>query len=489
MRSMRRIAARLPRLARRSKSSSSLLQEPPPYEHPAVARAWSRGVDAHVAADKRTLWHPYTSMAAPAPALAVARASGVTLELECGATLVDGMSSWWACVHGYGVPELDGAAADQLSRMSHVMFGGLTHRPAVALGDALVDVAPAGLEKVFLCDSGSVAVEVALKMAAQYWRGRGRPARTRVVALRGGYHGDTFGAMAVCDPDTGMHAAFGGAVAAQLHAPRPPAAGSAPAAVDGAVAALDALVGAHADEVGALILEPLVQGAGGMFFYDPAYLRGAKAVCEKHDVLLVADEIATGFGRAGRGHAFACDRAGVAPDIMCVGKALTGGYCTLGATLATAEVAAGVSAAPAGGPPLPLMHGPTFMANPLACAIAGASLSLLFRPDASGAPWWRARVDAIEAQLAAELAPAAALPAVADVRVLGAIGVVELHRPLDAAAVSAACVDLGVWLRPFGRNLYTMPPYVAEPADIAKIAGAMRWIAEHLADAPEEASA
>ncbi|KAK7242136.1 N2-acetyl-L-ornithine:2-oxoglutarate 5-aminotransferase [Aureococcus anophagefferens] len=341
LRSMRRIPARPPRLARRRASSSSLLQEPPPYEHPAVARAWSRGVDAHVAADKRTLWHPYTSMAAPAPALAVARASGVTLELECGARLVDGMSSWWACVHGYGVPELDGAAHEQLSRMSHVMFGGLTHRPAVALGDALVDVAPAGLEKVFLCDSGSVAVEVALKMAAQYWRGRGRPARTRVVALRGGYHGDTFGAMAVCDPDTGMHAAFG------RRRQRSSSAAARP-----------------------------------------------RAVCEAHDALFVADEIATGFGRAGRGHAFACDRAGVAPDIMCVGKALTGGYCTL-ERRRDGEVAKG----------------------------AGA--------------------DAIEAQLAAELAPAAALPAVADVRVLGAIGVVELHRPLDAAAVSAACADLG----------------------------------------------
>ncbi|KAH8068894.1 N2-acetyl-L-ornithine:2-oxoglutarate 5-aminotransferase [Aureococcus anophagefferens] len=267
--------------------------------------------------------------------------------------------------------------------------------------------------------------------------------------------------MAVCDPDTGMHAAFGGAVAAQLHAPRRPAAGSPVAAVDGAVAALDALIGAHADEVGALILEPLVQGAGGMFFYDPAYLRGAKAVCETHDVLFVADEIATGFGRAGRGHAFACDRAGVAPDIMCVGKALTGGYCTLGATLATAEVAAGVSAAPAGGPPLPLMHGPTFMANPLACAIAGASLSLLFRPDAAGAPWWRAPGQDKSDSTSLQPPPA----------------------PRRAACPPASTSASG---RPFGRNLYTMPPYVAEPADIAKIAGAMRWIAEHLADAPDE---
>ena len=456
------------------------------YEHPAVSLAWSRSLAEHVAADKERLWHPYTSMAAPVPALAVARAKGVHLELESGERLVDGMSSWWACVHGYGVEELDAAVADQLSRMSHVMFGGLTHRPAVALGEALACHAPGDLDKVFLCDSGSVAVEVALKMAVQYWRGRGERGKGKILALRGGYHGDTFGAMSVCDPETGMHAAFGAAVARQRFLARPPRRGCSDADLAAAIEDLEATLEAHASELAALIVEPLVQGAGGMHFWDARFLRAAREATRRFDVLLVCDEIATGFGRAGRGHLFASDAARVVPDVMCVGKALTGGYCTLGATIATPEVANGVSANPGDGPPLPLMHGPTFMANPLACAVAAASLSLLTRPDdaAGGDPWWRGRVDAVERDLLAHLAPCARLPAVKDARVLGAIGVLELHEPLDTAAVSAKCVDLGVWLRPFGKLLYTMPPYVAEPDDVAKIATAMRVIAEDVAEAP-----
>lgn len=455
--------------------------------HPSIAAALARTPAAHLAADRARLWHPYTSTIAPTPCLAVASASGARITLESGQELVDGMSSWWAAVHGYGVAELDAAAHAQLGACAHVMFGGLTHRPAVALGDALVAVAPAGLERVFFADSGSVAVEVALKMALQYWRGRGVSGKTRFIALRGGYHGDTAGAAAVCDPVAGMHEAFGDALRGNYFADRPPDARAAPAAVDAAIEGLDALLAFRAAEVAALILEPLVQGAGGMRFYAPRYLRAARALCTKHGVLLIADEIATGFGRAGRGAFFACDAAGVAPDVACVGKALTGGYCTLGATLATADVADTVSRAPdAHSPALPLMHGPTFMANPLACAIAAASLSLLTRPDERGDPWWAGRVAAVERRLEAGLRPAAALDAVADVRVLGGIGVLELRGALDPAAVLDACLETGVWLRPFGKLLYAMPPYVATDADVDAITAAMRHIAEVVAPPADE---
>ena len=318
--------------------------------------------DELLALDRRRLWHPYTS------------ATGVRLTLEDGRALVDGMSSWWAAVHGYAVPELDAAAAAQLGRMSHVMFGGLTHRPAVALGALLAEVTPAPLERVFLCDSGSVAVEVAIKMALQFWRARGVEGRTRLLTARGGYHGDTFGAMAACDPVNGMHAQmFGGALATHLFAPRPSPAWGEPCA-DGDLAELRALLAAHSDEVAAVILEPIVQGAGGMRMYSAEYLQGVRAACDEHGVLLILDEIATGFGRTGR--LFACEHAGIAPDIMCVGKALTGGYMTLGATIATDAVAEGASGGAGAAAPVPLMHGPTFMANPLACAVAVASIEL-----------------------------------------------------------------------------------------------------------------
>jgi len=433
-------------------------------------------------ADARRLWHPYTSATRPLPCLAVERASGVTLTLEDGRKLVDGMSSWWCAVHGYGVPELDAAATDQLSRMSHVMFGGLTHRPAVALGELLASIAPAPLERVFLCDSGSVAVEVAIKMALQYHRARGVSGRTRLLTVRGGYHGDTFGAMAVCDPDNGMHAEmFGGVLPEHLFAPRPAPRFGEPC-VDADVAEFAAMLARHADEVAAVILEPIVQGAGGMRFYSAQYLARVRRLCDEHGVLLIADEVATGFGRTGA--LFACDHAGVAPDILCLGKALTGGYMTMGATLATDEVAEGVSGgrdAPANvgphgipNPAVPLMHGPTFMANPLACAVARASVELLLSPGYA----WEERVRSIEAQLADELAPLAASAAVADVRVLGAIGVVEMREAVHTPSVTRLLAERGVWLRPFGRLLYTMPPFVMSPTELRRVTDGMAAVVE-----------
>ena len=345
-----------------------------------------------------------------------------------------------------------------------------SRRSAVALGELLVDCTPAGLDRVFLADSGSVAVEVALKMAAQFWRGRGRPDKCRFVALRGGYHGDTLGAMSVSDPATGRHEAF--AMLPRHHfVARPPSRG---ADFTKEIDNLAEVLGR--DDVAALILEPLVQGAGGMHFYDPGYLQQARQLCDDHDVLLICDEIATGFGRTG--HWFACDEARIAPDILCVGKALTGGYMTMGATLATEKVASSVCAAPPGSQDaLPLMHGPTFMGNPLACAVAVASVSKLLKGG-----WWRRRVRAIEGQLCAGLDPCVGLDTVADVRVKGAIGVVELTEPLDAAKVAAACPSLGVWLRPFGTRLYTMPPFACTAQDVAQICEAVCFVAENAGD-------
>jgi adenosylmethionine-8-amino-7-oxononanoate aminotransferase len=410
--------------------------------------------------DRLHVWHPYSPMPALAPPLQVVSASGVRLRLADGRVLVDGMSSWWCAVHGYRHPVLDGAVRDQLDRMAHVMFGGLTHEPAVRLATRLVELTPAGLDHVFFADSGSVAVEVAIKMCLQYWRAQGRPERCRLLTARGGYHGDTFGAMAVCDPVGGMHSLFAGTLIEHVFVDRPPAGFARPLAKDYA-AHLGEVVDYHADELAAVIIEPVVQGAGGMHFYSPQVLRHLRRLCDRHGLLLILDEVATGFGRTGA--LFACDHAGVVPDVMCVGKALSGGYLPLAATLCSARVAQAISHGEGGA----LMHGPTFMANPLACAVALASTSLL----AAGS--WRTDVARIERRLGEGLAAARELPGVVDVRVLGAIGVVELDDEVDIVAATRAAVDRGVWLRPFRNLVYTMPPYVTDDADLATITEAV----------------
>jgi adenosylmethionine---8-amino-7-oxononanoate aminotransferase len=428
--------------------------------------------------DSRRVWHPYAPMPGTQQPLVVESAKGVRLKLADGRELVDGMSSWWAAIHGYAHPVLDAAASAQLGRMSHVMFGGLTHEPAVVLCERLAELAPDGLEHVFLCDSGSVSVEVAIKMCLQYWRSQNRPAKRRLATWRGGYHGDTFMAMSVCDPEGGMHRMWDGVLPGQLFAPLPPS-GFAAGVDPGYAADLETLIEQHKDELAAVIVEPVVQGAGGMRFHDPAYLRVLRHACDAHGVLLIFDEIATGFGRSGE--LFAARHAGVSPDVMCVGKALTGGYISLAAAIASSEVARGI----AGGELPVLAHGPTFMGNPLACAVANASLDVLLgtgqsetarsgaaRSDTGQATYpngWRAEVARIEAGLRAGLAPAADLPGVADVRVLGAIGVVQLDRDVDVAAATAAAVRAGVWLRPFRDLIYTMPPYVTGDDDVARI--------------------
>lgn len=420
------------------------------------------------ARDARVVWHPYAPPTLDVLPFVVERTEGVHLVLADGRTLVDGMSSWWAAIHGYNHPRLVEALTYQAQQMSHVMFGGLTHAPAVDLCDKLVALTPEPLTRVFLADSGSVAVEVALKLALQYWQAVGQPAKTRIATVRGGYHGDTLGAMSVCDPVTGMHALFRELLPKQLFAERPGPAFGAPFD-ETSVASLRALFAQNAQEIAALILEPIVQGAGGMRFYHPEYLRIARALCDEHDVLLILDEIATGFGRSGE--LFGCHHANVAPDIMCLGKALTGGMLTLAATLCTDRIQHAIASAPPGA----LMHGPTFMGNPLACAVALASVELLLASP------WQARVRAIEAQLAHELAPCLAFNHVADVRVLGAIGVVELNSPVDMVRAQPAFVAEGVWLRPFGKLVYTMPPYVIEPDQLSRVTSAMVRVIGQLA--------
>jgi adenosylmethionine---8-amino-7-oxononanoate aminotransferase len=407
--------------------------------------------------DRNRVWHPYAPMPGTVPPLIVRSAAGTRLRLDDGTELIDGMSSWWAAIHGYAHPALDAAARGQLGRMSHVMFGGLTHEPAVVLCDRLASLAPDGLEHVFLADSGSVSVEVAIKMALQYWRSRGLGQRRRLLTWRGGYHGDTFMAMSVCDPEGGMHRMWDGVLPRQVFAPPPPE------RFDEAYAAgLAALIRERAAELAAVIVEPVVQGAGGMRFHDPGYLRVLREACDDHGVLLIFDEIATGFGRTGS--LFAAGQAGVSPDIMCVGKALTGGYVSLAATLCTAGVASGIAAGE-----LPVLaHGPTFMGNPLACAIAGASLDVLLGSD-TYPQGWQAEVSRIEAGLRNGLNAASGLEGVTDVRVKGAIGVVQLDHEVDVAAATAAAVRAGVWLRPFRDLIYTMPPYVTDDDDLAAI--------------------
>ncbi len=409
--------------------------------------------------DRDHLWHPYTSTTAPLPAYEVASASGVRIRLKDGRELIDGMASWWCVIHGYSHPELNRAVEEQLQKMAHVMFGGLTHEPAIALGRKLIDLTPEPLQHVFFSDSGSVAVEVAIKMALQYWQGRGRAGKTRLLTVRGGYHGDTFGAMAVCDPVNGMHQLFRDVLPQHLFAPRPQSRFGQPL-VAGDLDEFETLLATNRDSLAAVILEPIVQGAGGMWFYSADYLKGVAGLCRQHSVLLIADEIATGFGRTGT--LFACEHAGVAPDILCLGKTLTGGYLSLAATLATREVAEGIAVD--GGV---LMHGPTFMANPLATAVAARSIELLLASP------WQQRIAAIEAQLRRELAVYAGHPAVVDVRVLGAIGVVETREPVDVAAVQKRFVDAGVWIRPFRRLVYLMPPYVISSADLSVLTAAV----------------
>jgi adenosylmethionine---8-amino-7-oxononanoate aminotransferase len=419
--------------------------------------------------DRAHVWHPYGPMPGSVDPLVVASAEGVRLRLAEPVgdvrELVDGMSSWWAAIHGYRHPALDAAVTDQLGRMSHVMFGGLTHEPAVRLAATLVELTPEPLRHVFLADSGSVSVEVALKMCLQYWRSLGKPGKRRMLTWRGGYHGDTFHPMSVCDPDGGMHRIWSGVLPEQIFVPEPPAGFDAP--LDDAYAAtLEEAIARHAHELAAVIVEPVVQGAGGMRFHSPEYLRLLRDLTTAHDVLLIFDEIATGFGRTGA--LFAADHAAVSPDVMCVGKALTGGYLSMAAALCTAEVAAGISKGE-----LPVLaHGPTFMGNPLSAAVANASIDLLLRGD------WAADVKRIETVLAEQLAPARDIPGVTDVRVLGAIGVVQLDHDVDMAAATAAAVAEGVWLRPFRDLIYTMPPYITDDADLARIAAAVRRAAE-----------
>jgi adenosylmethionine-8-amino-7-oxononanoate aminotransferase len=418
------------------------------------------GWESLLALDTERVWHPYGALPAAVAPLPVVSAEGVRLRLADGRELIDGMASWWCAIHGYRHPSLDAAVAEQLASVAHVMFGGLTHEPAIRLAERLAALAPEGLEKVFFADSGSVAVEVAIKLCLQFQRAVGRPERTRLLTVRGGYHGDTFGAMAVCDPVGGMHSLFTGVLPRHVFAERPPD-GFGEALDEEWASAVGELAARHAGELAAVIVEPVVQGAGGMRFHSPECVAFLRRLCDEHEMLLVLDEIATGFGRTGA--MFACEHARVTPDVMCVGKALTGGYMTLAAMLCTAPVAEAVSRGEGGG----LMHGPTFMANPLACAVALASLELL----ADGS--WRSRVAEIERGLRAGLEPARALPGVVDVRVLGGIGVVQLERDVDIAAATATAVQSGVWLRPFRDLIYTMPPYVIGREDLERVTEAV----------------
>ncbi len=406
-----------------------------------------------LAFERDALWHPYSSLTNPITAYPVVSAHGVRLTLEDGRELIDGMASWWCVIHGYNHPSINQALHDQIEQVSHVMFGGLTHRPAAQLAARLIDITPPGLDKLFFADSGSVSVEVAIKMALQFWQAQGQANRTRLLTIRSGYHGDTFGAMSVCDPVGGMHSLFQEVLPQQFFVTAPGATLNS-SDYSRSLDELEQTLRNDRNKIAAMILEPVVQGAGGMRFYPADYVKYARELCDRYDVLLIADEIATGFGRSG--HLFACDAAGISPDILCVGKALTGGYMTLAATLTTQRVAEGIC----NGDPGVFMHGPTFMANPLACAAANASLELLFENG------WFTQVSQIEAILNRELGQCIDLPAVKDVRVKGAIGVVELHEPVDMHSLPEQFVQRGVWIRPFRNLVYVMPPYVISEVDL-----------------------
>ena len=420
-----------------------------------------------VALDRQHVWHPYAAMPNPLPVFPVHSAAGVRIELEDGRSLIDGISSWWTCIHGYNHPKLNAAAKAQMERMSHVMFGGLTHRPAIALAKKLIDITPANLQHVFFSDSGSVAVEVAMKMAVQYWHNRDQPQKTKFLTIRNGYHGDTFAAMSACDPVNGMHHLFSGMLAKQYFADTPQVRFDGDWQEDN-IASFRQLLEENSEHIAAAIFEPVVQNAGGVRFYHPDYVRRASELCKQYDVLLILDEIATGFGRSGK--LFACEYASVCPDIMCVGKALSGGFMSLAATMTTTHISETFSAGEAG----VFMHGPTFMGNPLACAVSLANLELLESYN------WKRKIAQIEGQLREELEPCRVLASVKDVRVLGAIAAVELHEPVDMATVQPMFVEQGVWLRPFGRLLYTMPPYIIEPDELTTVTSAIRTVASTL---------
>jgi len=412
--------------------------------------------------DRRHLWHPYARLLDPPPVYGARSAEGVEIELVDGRRLLDGMASWWCAIHGYRVPQLDAAIQRQLERMAHLMFGGLTHEPAVRLAKRLLEIAPGEFRAVFFADSGSVSIEVAIKLALQYWFAQGRPKKKRLLTIRGGYHGDTFGAMSVCDPVQGMHRIFTGFLPQQLFAPRPRARSDAEFDPE-QMQPMRALAERHGEEIAAVILEPVVQGAGGMWFYAPRFVREVRRLCDEMGFLLILDEIATGFGRTGA--LFASELAGVQADILCLGKALTGGYLTLAAVLVREHVIEGVEAEGH-----VLMHGPTFMANPLACAVANASVDLLL------ASAWQQRVQRLERAFREGLAELKAVEGVADVRALGAIGVVEMAHEVDVARAQAAAIEKGVWLRPFGRLIYAMPPYPVadDEAQIDRLLEGMR---------------